>query len=393
MVNCNPETVSTDYDTSDRLYFEPLTLEDVLEVVHAEQASRPGGGRDRPARRADPARPGPGAGGGRGADRRAPARTPSTWPRTAARSPRCWPRPGCPRPARHRDLRARRRAAVAERDRLPGAGPPVLRARRPRHGDRLRRRHAGRLRRPGHPGQPRAPGADRPVPRRRDRDRRGRPVRRHRAVPGRRDGAHRGGRHPLRRLGLRAAADHAGPGRHRADPGRHPPDRRAGSASAACSTCSTRWPPGCSTCSRPTRGPPGRCRSCPRRPRCRWPRRRPGSCSARPSPSCATRACCRPTGDGGTLPLDAPVAVKEAVLPFGRFRDTAGPGRGHRARPGDALHRRGDGHRRDVRHRLRQVTGCGVRVAAGQGPGVRLGGQPGQAVDGVPGQAAGRPGL
>ncbi len=37
MVNCNPETVSTDYDTSDRLYFEPLTLEDVLEVVGAEQ--------------------------------------------------------------------------------------------------------------------------------------------------------------------------------------------------------------------------------------------------------------------------------------------------------------------------------------------------------------------
>jgi len=37
MVNCNPETVSTDYDTSDRLYFEPLTLEDVLEVVRAEQ--------------------------------------------------------------------------------------------------------------------------------------------------------------------------------------------------------------------------------------------------------------------------------------------------------------------------------------------------------------------
>jgi carbamoyl-phosphate synthase large subunit len=37
MVNCNPETVSTDYDTADRLYFEPLTLEDVLEVVHREQ--------------------------------------------------------------------------------------------------------------------------------------------------------------------------------------------------------------------------------------------------------------------------------------------------------------------------------------------------------------------
>jgi carbamoyl-phosphate synthase large subunit len=41
MVNCNPETVSTDYDTSDRLYFEPLTLEDVLEIYHAELAAGP----------------------------------------------------------------------------------------------------------------------------------------------------------------------------------------------------------------------------------------------------------------------------------------------------------------------------------------------------------------
>jgi len=37
MVNCNPETVSTDYDTSDRLYFEPVTLEDVLEIIHIEK--------------------------------------------------------------------------------------------------------------------------------------------------------------------------------------------------------------------------------------------------------------------------------------------------------------------------------------------------------------------
>jgi carbamoyl-phosphate synthase large subunit len=41
MVNCNPETVSTDYDTSDRLYFEPLTLEDVLEIFHAESLAGP----------------------------------------------------------------------------------------------------------------------------------------------------------------------------------------------------------------------------------------------------------------------------------------------------------------------------------------------------------------
>ncbi|MFM8825173.1 MAG: carbamoyl-phosphate synthase large subunit [Candidatus Nanopelagicus sp.] len=41
MINCNPETVSTDYDTSDRLYFEPLTLEDVLEVIDAENKAGP----------------------------------------------------------------------------------------------------------------------------------------------------------------------------------------------------------------------------------------------------------------------------------------------------------------------------------------------------------------
>ena len=41
MINCNPETVSTDYDTSSRLYFEPLTLEDVLEVIHAETLAGP----------------------------------------------------------------------------------------------------------------------------------------------------------------------------------------------------------------------------------------------------------------------------------------------------------------------------------------------------------------
>jgi carbamoyl-phosphate synthase large subunit len=41
MINCNPETVSTDYDTSDRLYFEPLTLEDVLEVINSEAAVGP----------------------------------------------------------------------------------------------------------------------------------------------------------------------------------------------------------------------------------------------------------------------------------------------------------------------------------------------------------------
>ena len=84
MVNCNPETVSTDYDTADRLYFEPLTLEDVLNIVDEEQPDgvivQFGGqtplnlarGLQRPACRSGAPRP-----------------TPSTWPRTASASAPC----------------------------------------------------------------------------------------------------------------------------------------------------------------------------------------------------------------------------------------------------------------------------------------------------------------
>ena len=82
MINCNPETVSTDYDTSDRLYFEPLTLEDVLAVCELEQ---PEGvvvqfGGQTPLKLAA----GLEAAGVR--DPRAPASTPSIWPRTARAS-------------------------------------------------------------------------------------------------------------------------------------------------------------------------------------------------------------------------------------------------------------------------------------------------------------------
>ena len=214
----------------------------VLRAAHAGGRARGGGRRagqragrrgDRPARRADAARPGPGAGrggrpGGRHlAGRHPPGRGPGRVRRGA----------GGGRPARaavrHGHVPGRG-AAGRRRDRLPGAGPAVLRARRPRDGDRLRRRHAGRLRRPGHRGQPRAPGADRQVPRRRDRDRRRRPLRRRGTVPGRRDGAHRGGGHPLRRLGLRAAADHAGPREHRRDPAVAP---RRSPGEWACAAC------------------------------------------------------------------------------------------------------------------------------------------------------------
>ena len=53
MINCNPETVSTDYDTSDRLYFEPLTFEHVMEILNVEQAERHSSWRNSPIRRAD----------------------------------------------------------------------------------------------------------------------------------------------------------------------------------------------------------------------------------------------------------------------------------------------------------------------------------------------------
>ena len=60
MINCNPETVSTDYDTADRLYFQPLTFEDVMAVIETE---RPAGSVVRAVRRPDAAQAGAGAAG------------------------------------------------------------------------------------------------------------------------------------------------------------------------------------------------------------------------------------------------------------------------------------------------------------------------------------------
>jgi carbamoyl-phosphate synthase large subunit len=79
MVNSNPETVSTDYDTSDKLYFEPLTREDVL-PYRGEGKTRRG---DRPVRRADPAEPG-----------HATGRMPGSHPGNPSRQHRPGRRPG-----------------------------------------------------------------------------------------------------------------------------------------------------------------------------------------------------------------------------------------------------------------------------------------------------------
>ncbi len=224
MVNCNPETVSTDYDTSDRLYFEPLTLEDVLEIVHAERAAGPIAGVICQLGGQTPLGLAQGledagvtiVGTPPGAIHLAEER--GAFGRVLAEA-------GLTAPKHGMATSFAEAQEIAATDRLPGAGAAVVRPRRARHGDRVRRRVAARLHRARDRDQPRAPGPGRPVHRRRGRDRRGRALRRRGALPRRRDGAHRGGRHPLRRLLVRAAADHARQGGDRPDPRGHRGDR------------------------------------------------------------------------------------------------------------------------------------------------------------------------
>ena len=132
MVNCNPETVSTDYDTSDRLYFEPLTLEDVLAIVEEEKPRRgvivQFGGQT-PLKLAVPLeRAGVQLLGTH--RRRDRSRRGSRALRRAARRSSTLRAPA----RRHRARRRARRCAIAEQHRLPGAGAAELRARRPRDG-------------------------------------------------------------------------------------------------------------------------------------------------------------------------------------------------------------------------------------------------------------------
>ena len=220
MVNCNPETVSTDYDTADRLYFEPLTFEDVLEVVHAEQSS------------------GPVAGvictlGGQTplglAQRLKDAGVPvlGTQPEAIDLAEhrgafgRVLAEAGLPAPKHGTATSFAEAKAVAD-----SIGYPVLV--RPSYvlGGRgmeivYDEAHLSDYISRATEITADHPGAGRPLPRRRGRDRRRRALRRHRPLPRRRDGAHRGGRHPLRRLGVRAAADHPRAERHRDRPPLH----------------------------------------------------------------------------------------------------------------------------------------------------------------------------
>ena len=301
MVNCNPETVSTDYDTADRLYFEPLTFEDVLEVWHAEDTSGRAAG-------------GPGVVGvivqlgGQTplglAQRLKAAGVPivGTSPESIhlaedrgafgallgrGRAARAG--------ARHRDLASTQAKPIADEIGYPvlvrpsyvlgGRGMEIV------YDDATLRGYIARATEisPEHPvlvdrflddaieidvdalvdatGEVYLGG-----------------VMEHIEEAGIHSGDSACALPPIT-LGL---------GRRGRGAPLHRGDRAAASACAGCSTCSTRSRTTRSTCWRPTRGRRGRCRSCRRRPRCRWPRRRPGSCSAPPSPSCGPRACCRP---------------------------------------------------------------------------------------------------
>ena len=171
MVNCNPETVSTDYDTSDRLYFEPLGAEEVLAICEREQ---PDGRRD-PVRRPDAAQARARARGAPASGSSARRSTRSTSPRTASASARCCERARHPLPGvGDRATAAEAAVEVAER-----IGYPVLvrpsyvlggRAMRVCYGaDDVARGDA-----PALDGR----DARRPLPRERDRDRRRRALRR-----------------------------------------------------------------------------------------------------------------------------------------------------------------------------------------------------------------------
>ena len=192
MVNSNPETVSTDFDVSDRLYFEPLTLEDTFEIIHREQ---PRGvivqlGGQTPLKLAEglEALGAPILGTSVDAIDRAEDRErfAEVCARVGADS------------ARQR--RRYERGAGGERGRpggLPSAGPTELRPGRTCDADRVRRVRSQGVLRDRSAGLAQPPGAHRSIHRRRLRGRRGRAVRRRRRNRWRHHAAHRGRGGPL----------------------------------------------------------------------------------------------------------------------------------------------------------------------------------------------------
>ncbi len=307
MLNCNPETVSTDYDTSDRLYFEPLTLEDALNVIEAEQAAGElvgvvvALGGQTPLKLAASLPEGLVLGTSPASIDAAEDR--ELWNALCARLE-------IPQPAGGTATTVDDALAIIGRIGYPALLRPsyVLGGRAmeivydedgPASGDG----RAGQLRQPRHRGRPVgvAARADRPVPRGRHRGRRRRHPRPHRrGGDRRRDGTRRGGRGPLGRLGLLDPAALAGR-RHRGrDRGLHPaPGRRPRRPRADQRAVRGQAGPGL----RHRGQPPGQ----PHRPvRGQGDRRpageggRPGHGRGRRSPSCGPRACCARRWTAGT---------------------------------------------------------------------------------------------
>ena len=327
MVNCNPETVSTDYDTSDRLYFEPLTTEDALNVIEAEQASGNlvgvivGLGGQTPLKLASALPEGTVLGTSPASIDLAEDR--DRWNRLCGRLE-------IPQPAGGTAVDLDRRPADRRAHRLPGAAPAQLRAGRPGHGDRLRRRRprtghggAGRLRLARQGGRPvgRASGARRPLPRGRHRGRRRRHPRPHRRDRHRRrDGARRGGRRALRRLGLLDPAALARRRHRRGHRGLHPPPRRGPRRRRpAQRAVRGQERAGVRDRGQPAGQPHGAVRRQGHR-RAAGQGRRPGDGRRHPRRAPSRRPATEPVipnrrGQGRH------VAVKEAVLPFNRFPD------------------------------------------------------------------------
>ena len=201
MVNCNPETVSTDYDTSDKLYFEPLTVEDVLAIYEKE---RPEGvivqfGGQTPlnlARQLEEA--------GVPIIGTSPETIDLAEDRDRFRG--IMARMGIPMPEAAMAVSLEEARAGSGSHRLSRHAAAQLRAGRSRHGDHPRRGHAAAVHGGGRRRVARAAHPHRQVPRERPRMRGRRTRRRHRRLRPRGHAAHRVRGRALRRLGLRHPA-------------------------------------------------------------------------------------------------------------------------------------------------------------------------------------------
>ena len=337
MVNCNPETVSTDYDTSDRLYFEPLSPEEVLAVLDREQplgvVTQFGG--QTPLRLA----------------RHIEAAGYKILGTPHAAIDLAEDRELFGALARELGVRCPPWFTVESVDEaldaareigFPGARAPVLRPRRARDAHLRRRRRSARR-----DGSGQRPGAHRSLRRERGRDRRRRPLRRDGRLHRCRDAARRGGRRPFRRLVLRAPgavadARERARGRARRQAARPGARGRRAAQRPACDRGLGRLRP---------RGEPARLADGALREQgdgCQPRRRRPAaSPMASGSPtSGSSRRARRGQRQGGRAP----------VRPLPRRR----PG----ARAGDALHGRGDGDRLRPADRVREGRARGRTTAA-----------------------------